>query len=170
MNLQELQKKKVPELKQLLKDRNMKVSGTKKDLIERLTEKKEEKDGKEEHVIDLSGDAKKKLKLGNLIINIHNTLGGEPNHPYIQKVAKKADQLHPEEQKIVVDKLKPHVQQAKKFPPVQPAQIPQKVDPSKVSAKSQKLKEKVVGELKEIKKSQGMNPEFKKTLEGLFGK
>ena len=36
MNIEELKKKKVPELKKLLKDRNMKVSGNKSDLIQRL--------------------------------------------------------------------------------------------------------------------------------------
>lgn len=177
MNIeQELKNKKVPELKKMLKDLNMKVSGNKKDLIERLAKNftiqkmLEKKDDSKDDVIDLSGHVKKKLKLGNLIINIHNTLGGDPNHPYIQKVAKKADDLPPQEQKKVIEELKPHVEKAKKFPVVQPAQVTQKVDPSKVSAKAQKLQEKVVGELKEIKKAQGMNPEFKKTLEGLFGK
>jgi Zn-dependent M32 family carboxypeptidase len=176
MNIEELKKKKVPELKKLLKDRNMKVSGNKSDLIQRLAKNftiekmLQKKDDSKDHVINLSGEAQKKLKLGNLIINIHNTLGGDPNNPYVEKVAKKADNLPPEEQKKVIEELKPHVEKAKKFPVVQPAQVTQKIDPSKVSAKSQKLQEKVVSELKQIKKAKGMDPNFKKTLEGLFGK
>jgi hypothetical protein len=42
--------------------------------------------------------------------------------------------------------------------------------PQQISAKSQKLKDKVSSELKEIKKSGGMNTEFKKSLEALFAK
>ncbi len=171
----ELQNKKIPELKQMLKKLGMKVSGNKKELIARLNnikkdDEKDDKDDKDNKVIDLSNQAKKKLKLGNLIINIHNILGGDPNHPYVNKVAKKADKLNPDEQKIVIDKIKPHVEKAKKFPTVTPAKSLKKIGSEKISAKTQKLKDKIVDELKEVKKSKGMNKDFKATLEGLFGK
>ena len=170
--VEELQKKKIPELKQMLKKMSMKVSGNKKELIDRLTsiKKDDEKDDKDNKVIDLSNQAKKKLKLGNLIINIHNSLGGDPNHPYVNKVAKKADKLNPDEQKIVIDKIKTHVEKAKKFPTVNPVKSLKKIGSEKISAKTQKLKDKIVDELKEVKKSKGMNKDFKATLEGLFGK
>ena len=163
MNRAELSKKKIPELKEMLKQAGKPISGNKNVLIDRLTE--------DADVINLSGakGKNKKIKLGNLIINIHNNLGGEPNHPYVHSVAKIADKLPEEEKKQVVSQLKPHIQKAVKHPVVQPTKPIQKVAPQQISAKAQKLKDKVSSELKEIKKSGGMNPAFKKSLESLFG-
>jgi hypothetical protein len=163
MNRSELKKKKIPELKQMLKQAGKPVSGTKDTLIDRLAE--------DADVINLGGqDKNKKIKLGNLIINIHNNLGGEPNHPYVHSIAKLADRLPEEKKQEVVSKLKPHIQKAVKHPVVQTTKPIQKVQPQQISAKAQKLKDKVSTELKEIKKSGGMNTEFKKSLEALFAK
>jgi hypothetical protein len=163
MNRSELKKKKIPELKQMLKQAGKPVSGTKDVLIDRLAE--------DADVINLGGqDKNKKIKLGNLIINIHNNLGGEPNHPYVHSIAKLADRLPEEKKQEVVSKLKPHIQKAVKHPVVQTTKPIQKVQPQQISAKAQKLKDKVSTELKEIKKSGGMNTEFKKSLEALFAK
>jgi hypothetical protein len=163
MNRAELKKKKIPELKELLKKAGKPVSGTKDVLIDRLSE--------DTDVINLAGqDKNKKLKLGNLIINIHNNLGGEPNHPYVNSIAKLADRLPEEEKKYAVSQLKPHIQKAVKHPVVQTAKPIQKVAVQQISAKAQKLKDKVSTELKEIKKSGGMDPAFKKSLEALFAK
>ena len=163
MNRAELKKKKIPELKEMLKKAGKPVSGTKDVLIDRLSE--------DTDVINLAGqDKNKKLKLGNLIINIHNNLGGEPNHPYVNSIAKLADRLPEEEKKYAVSQLKPHIQKAVKHPVVQTAKPIQKVAVQQISAKAQKLKDKVSTELKEIKKSGGMNTEFKKSLEALFAK
>jgi hypothetical protein len=164
MNRSELSKKKIPELKEMLKTAGKPVSGNKSVLIDRLVEP-------DQDVINLSG-AKgkgKKIKLGNLIINIHNNLGGEPNHPYVNSVAKLADRLPEEEKKYAVSQLKPHIQKAVKHPVVQTTKPIQKVAPQQISAKAQSLKNKVESELKQIKKSGGMNPAFKKSLEALFG-
>jgi len=163
MNRSELSKKKIPELKELLKKAGKPISGNKDVLIDRLVE--------DTDVINLSGTTgkNKKIKLGNLIINIHNNLGGVPNHPYVHSVAKMADKLPEEEKKQVVSHLKPHTQKAVKHPIVQPTKPIQKVTPQQISAKAQKLKDKVSSELKEIKKSGGMNPAFKKSLEAIFG-
>jgi hypothetical protein len=147
----------------MLKKAGKPVSGTKDVLIDRLSE--------DTDVINLAGqDKNKKLKLGNLIINIHNNLGGEPNHPYVNSIAKLADRLPEEEKKYAVSQLKPHIQKAVKHPVVQTAKPIQKVAVQQISAKAQKLKDKVSTELKEIKKSGGMNTEFKKSLEALFAK
>jgi hypothetical protein len=163
MNRAELKKKKIPELKEMLKKAGKPVSGTKDVLIDRLSE--------DTDVINLAGqDKNKKLKLGNLIINIHNNLGGEPNHPYVNSIAKLADRLPEEEKKYAVSQLKPHIQKAVKHPVVQTAKPIQKVAVQQISAKAQKLKDKVSTELKEIKKSGGMDPAFKKSLEALFAK
>jgi hypothetical protein len=163
MNRAELKKKKIPELKEMLKKAGKPVSGTKDVLIDRLSE--------DTDVINLAGqDKNKKLKLGNLIINIHNNLGGEPNHPYVNSIAKLADRLPEEEKKYAVSQLKPHIQKAVKHPVVQTTKPIQKVQQQQISAKAQKLKDKVSTELKEIKKSGGMNTEFKKSLEALFAK
>ena len=163
MNRAELKKKKIPELKEMLKKAGKPVSGTKDVLIDRLSEHTD--------VINLAGqDKNKKIKLGNLIINIHNNLGGEPNHPYVNSIAKLADRLPEEEKKYAVSQLKPHIQKAVKHPVVQTAKPIQKVAVQQISAKAQKLKDKVSTELKEIKKSGGMDPAFKKSLEALFAK
>ena len=158
MNRAELKKKKIPELKQMLKQAGKPVSGTKNVLIDRLVE--------DTDVINLAGqDKNKKIKLGNLIINIHNSLGGVPDHPYVNSIAKLADRLPEEEKKYAVSQLKPHIQKAVKHPVVQTAKPIQKVAVQQISAKAQKLKDKVSPELKEIKKSGGMDPAFKKSLE-----
>lgn len=69
--------------------------------------------------IDLSGKVKS-LKLGNLIINIHNNLGGSPQHPYIDRVSKMADVL-PESRKQEVEKsLQPHIDRISKMADVLP--------------------------------------------------
>ena len=163
MNRAELKKKKIPELKEMLKKAGKPVSGTKDVLIDRLSEHTD--------VINLAvQDKNKKIKLGNLIINIHNNLGGEPNHPYVNSIAKLADRLPEEEKKYAVSQLKPHIQKAVKHPVVQTTKPIQKVQQQQISAKAQKLKDKVSTELKEIKKSGGMNTEFKKSLEALFAK
>jgi hypothetical protein len=162
MNRSELSKKKIAELKEMLKKAGKPISGNKDTLIGRLVKP-------DPDVINLSGSKSKKLKLGNLIINIHNNLGGEPNHPYVRSVAKQADMLPEEKKQEVVSHLKPHIQKAVKYPVVQTTKPIQKVAPQQISAKSQKLKDKVESELKEIKKSGGMNPAFKKSLESLFG-
>lgn len=162
MNRSELKKKKIPELKEMLKQAGKPISGNKDVLIDRLVEPDQE-------VINLSGSKSKKLKLGNLIINIHNSLGGVPDHPYVNSVAKQADKLPEEKKQEVVSKLKPHIQKAVKHPVVQTTKPIQKIPPQQISAKAQKLKDKVSSELKEIKKSGGMNPAFKKSLENLFG-
>ena len=163
MNRSELKKKKIPELKEMLKQAGKPISGNKDVLIDRLVEPDQE-------VIHLTGSKSKKLKLGNLIINIHNSLGGVPDHPYVRSVAKQADMLPEEKKHEVVSKLKPHIQKAVKHPVVQTTKPIQKVAPQQISAKSQKLKDKVESELKQIKKAGGMNTEFKKSLEALFGK
>jgi len=163
MNRSELKKKKIPELKEMLKQAGKPISGNKDVLIDRLVEPDQE-------VIHLTGSKSKKLKLGNLIINIHNSLGGVPDHPYVRSVAKQADMLPEEKKHEVVSKLKPHITKAVKHPVVQTTKPIQKVAPQQISAKSQKLKDKVESELKQIKKSGGMNTEFKKSLEALFGK
>jgi hypothetical protein len=163
MNRSELKKKKIPELKEMLKQAGKTITGNKDVLIDRLVEPDQE-------VIHLTGSKSKKLKLGNLIINIHNSLGGVPDHPYVRSVAKQADMLPEEKKHEVVSKLKPHITKAVKHPVVQTTKPIQKVAPQQISAKSQKLKDKVESELKQIKKSGGMNTEFKKSLEALFGK
>ena len=162
MNRSELKKKKIPELKEMLKQAGKPISGNKDVLIDRLVEPDQE-------VIHLTGSKSKKLKLGNLIINIHNSLGGVPDHPYVRSVAKQADMLPEEKKHEVVSKLKPHITKAVKHPVVQTTKPIQKVAPQQISAKSQKLKDKVESELKQIKKAGGMNPAFKKSLENLFG-
>jgi len=162
MNRSELKKKKIPELKEMLKQAGKPISGNKDTLIDRLVEPDQE-------VIHLSGSKSKKIKLGNLIINIHNNLGGEPNHPYVRSVAKQADMLPEEKKQEVVSHLKPHIQKAVKHPIVQTTKPIQKIPPQQISAKAQSLKNKVESELKQIKKSGGMNKEFKKSLEALFG-
>jgi hypothetical protein len=163
MNRSELKKKKIPELKEMLKQAGKPISGNKDVLIDRLAEP-------DADVINLTGSKSKKLKLGNLIINIHNNLGGEPNHPYVHSIAKLADRLPEEKKQEVVSKLKPHITKAVKHPVVQTTKPIQKIAPQQISAKAQSLKNKVESELKEIKKSGGMNTEFKKSLEALFGK
>jgi len=169
MNKTTLQKKKIPELKAMLRQKGMKISGNKDELINRLLNEEEKKDD----VIDLSDIVRrrsnKKLKLGNLIINIHNNLGGTPNHPYIERVANIADNLPPPIQEQVRRQVQPH-QPARKFPAVQTVERNKPVEPKQISAKATKLKENVAKELKEIKKSSGIDPAFKKTLEGIFGR
>lgn len=165
MNRETLSKKSVKELKDMLRKNKLKVSGNKAELVNRLVDSSTK-------VVDLTKQFSKsgRLELGKMIINIHNNLGGNPIHPTIQRVSKLADEMPEEEKHEVVQKLTPHIVKAKKFPPVQTTEPIKKVAPEKVSAKAQKLKEKVKGELSEIKKAKGMDSAFKKELEGIFGK
>ena len=117
-----------------------------------------------EKFMDKSG----KLKLGKLIINIHNTLGGDPGHPFIKQVVKQADKLDEESKHNVVDHLEKDVKKAaRKFPTVETVSK-KTVAPAFISEKSQALKDKVASELKTIKKSSGFDPAFKNRLAGLF--
>ena len=173
--MDELRKKKVPELKEMLRKMKKKVGGKKADLIDRILESSSSSSSSESssHVIDLRDkftNKNGKLKLGSLIINIHNNLGGDPSHPYIKKVAKQANAMGDEEEKYeIVDKLEPHIKKAsKKWATVQTVSK-KPVAPEKVSEKAQKLKDKVAGELKDIKKSSGFDPAFKAKLAGIFG-
>jgi hypothetical protein len=170
--MEELKKKKVPELKDMLRKMKKKVSGNKAELIDRILGSSSSPSESSPHVIDLKDKftgKNGKLKLGSLIINIHNNLGGDPSHPYIRKVAKQANAIDKEEEKYeVVDKLEPHIKKAaKKWPEIKTVSK-KPVAPEKV-AKAQKLKEKVSSELKEIKKSSGFDPAFKAKLAGIFG-
>ena len=164
--MESLLKMKVPELKLLLKKRGLKVGGKKADLITRLSGGSDKTE-----VIDLKDkftDKNGRLKLGKLIINIHNTLGGDPGHPYIKQVAKQADKLDEESKHNVVDHLEKDVKKAaKKFPTVETVSK-KPVAPAFISEKSQALKDKVASELKTIKKSSGFDPDFKARLSGLF--
>jgi hypothetical protein len=166
MDREQLSKKPIKELKELLRKSKLKVSGKKADLVDRLIDSSTK-------VVDLTKQFSKsgRLELGKMIINIHNNLGGNPNHPTIQRVSKLADELPEEEKHEVVQKLVPHVMKAaKKHPPVQTTAPIKKVAPEKVSAKAQMLKQKVKGELKQIKKAKGMDQSFKTELEAIFGK
>ena len=167
--MEELRKKKIPELKAMLRKEKKKVSGNKAELIDRILGSSSSSSSSE--VIDLKDKftgKNGKLKLGSLIINIHNNLGGDSSHPYIKKVAKQADKMEEEEKHDIVDKLEPIIKKAKKFPPVQSVSK-KTVAPQAVSAKAQKLKDKVASELKDIKKSSGFDPAFKAKLAGIFG-
>jgi hypothetical protein len=172
--MDELRKKKVPELKDMLRKMKKRVGGKKADLIDRILESSSSSSSSSSsEVIDLRDrftNKNGKLKLGSLIINIHNNLGGDPGHPYIKKVVKQANAMGDEEEKYeVVDKLEPHIiKSVKKFPPVQTVSK-KPVAPEAVSAKAQKMKDKVAGELKEIKKSSGFDPAFKAKLASIFG-
>ena len=176
MNVLTLRKMKVPELKEILRKEKKKVGGKKAELIDRILESSSSgSESSSSEVIDLRNkftDKNGKLKLGSLIINIHNNLGGDPSHPYIKKVAKQADRMEEEEKHDVVDKLEPIIKKssapAKKFPTVQTVSK-KPVAPAAVSAKAQKLKDKVASELKDIKKSSGFDPAFKAKLAGIFG-
>ena len=112
----------------------------------------------------------KNLKLGKLIINIHNSLGGQPNHPYIEKVAKIADVLNETKKQEILEELKPHIEKAKKYNPVITTKPLTRIEPEVLSEKAQGIKEQVEGELKKIKKSGGMDSAFKNKLEGIFGR
>ena len=170
--MEELRKKKVPELKEMLRKMKKKVGGKKAELIDRILGSSSSPSESSQHVIDLKDkftSKNGKLKLGSLIINIHNNLGGDPSHPYIKKVAKQANNMQEEEKYEVVDELEPHIKKAaKKWPEIKTVSK-KPVAPQAVSAKAQKLKEKVAGELKEIKKSSGFDPAFKAKLSGIFG-
>ena len=87
----------------------------------------------DDNQIDLSGKVKS-LKLGNLIINIHNNLGGSPEHPYINKVAKIADVLPETHKKEIEKSLQPHIEKAKKFSPVITTKPISKIDPNVISS------------------------------------
>ena len=172
--MDELKKKKIPELKAMLRKEKKKVSGNKAELIARILESSSSSSSSSE-VIDLKDKftgKNGKLKLGSLIINIHNNLGGDSSHPYIKRVAKQADKMEEEEKHDIVDKLEPIIKKssapAKKFPPVQTLSK-KPVAPAAVSAKAQKLKDKVASELKDIKKSSGFDPDFKNKLAAIFG-
>ena len=164
--MEKLLKMKVPELKLLLKKRGLRVGGKKADLITRLSGNSDSTE-----VIDLKDkftDKSGKLKLGKLIINIHNNLGYDSSHPFIKQVARQADKLDEESKHNVVDHLEPDVKKAsKKFPTVQTVSK-KPIAPQFVSEKTQALKDNVAGELKAIKKSSGMDPAFKARLAGLF--
>jgi hypothetical protein len=164
MNRDELKKKSVKELKDLLRQQKLKVGGNKAELVDRLIDSSTE-------VVNLKDKFTKdgRLELGSLIVNIHNNLNGSPNHPFVERVKQKADEMSEEEKHEVVQKLTPHILKAKKHPPVQTTKPVKPVAPEKVSAKAEKLKAKVAGELKQIKKSKGMDSAFKKELEAIFG-
>jgi len=171
--MNELRKKKVPELKEMLRKMKKRVGGKKADLIDRILESSSSSSESSSHVIDLRDkftNKNGKLKLGSLIINIHNNLGGDPSHPYIKKVVKQANAMGDEEEKYeVVDKLEPHIKKAvKKWPEIKTVSK-KPVAPQAVSEKAQKLKDKVAGELKDIKKSSGFDPAFKAKLASIFG-
>ncbi len=90
--MEELRKKKVPELKEMLRKMKKKVGGKKAELIDRILGSSSSPSESSQHVIDLKDkftSKNGKLKLGSLIINIHNNLGGDPSHPYIKKVLSK---------------------------------------------------------------------------------
>ena len=87
----------------------------------------------DDNQIDLSGKVKS-LKLGNLIINIHNNLGGSPEHPYINKVAKIADVLPETHKKEIEKSLQPHIEKAKKISPVITTKPISKIDPNVISS------------------------------------
>ena len=73
--MDELRKKKVPELKEMLRKMKKKVGGKKADLIDRILESSSSSSESSSHVIDLRDkftNKNGKLKLGSLIINIHN--------------------------------------------------------------------------------------------------
>ena len=170
--MNELRKKKVPELKEMLRKMKKRVGGKKADLIDRILESSSSSSESSSHVIDLRDkftNKNGKLKLGSLIINIHNNLGGDPSHPYIKKVVKQANAMGDEEEKYeVVDKLEPHIKKAVKWPEIKTVSK-KPVAPQAVSEKAQKLKDKVAGELKDIKKSSGFDPAFKAKLASIFG-
>ena len=170
--MDELKKKKVPELKEMLRKMKKKVGGKKAELIARILESSSSSsESSSSEVIDLKDKftgKNGKLKLGSLIINIHNNLGGDSSHPYIKKVAKQADKMEEEEKHDIVDKLEPIIKKVRKFPPVKTVSK-KPVAPAAVSAKAQKLKDKVASELKDIKKSSGFDPEFKNKLAAIFG-
>ena len=174
--MNELMKKKIPELKAMLKKDKKKVSGNKAELIARILESSSSSSSSSSesssHVIDIKDrftNKNGKLKLGSLIINIHNNLGGDSSHPYIKKIAKQADKMEEDEKHDIVDKLEPHIKKAaKKWPEIKTVSK-KPVAPQAVSAKAQKLKDKVAGELKDIKKSSGFDPAFKAKLAGIFG-
>ena len=171
MNVLTLGKMKVPELKKILRKEKKKVSGNKADLIDRILGSSGSESSSSSEVIDLKDKftgKNGKLKLGSLIINIHNNLGGDPSHPYIKKVSKQADRMEEEEKHDVVDKLEPIIKKAKKFPTVQTVSK-KPVATGAISAKAQKLKDKVASELKDIKKSSGFDPAFREKLAGIFG-
>lgn len=110
--------------------------------------------------IDLSGKVKS-LKLGNLIINIHNNLGGSPQHPYIDRVSKMADVLPEAHKKEVEKSLQPHIEKAKKFAPVVTTKPISKIDPNVISSAPQK---KSNLSIKKLKIDEGLQ----KTLEEMF--
>ena len=172
MNVLTLRKMKVPELKEILRKEKKKVGGKKAELIDRILESSSSgSESSSSEVIDLKDrftGKNGKLKLGSLIINIHNNLGGDSSHPYIKKVSKQADRMEEEEKHDVVDKLEPIIKKAKKFPTVQTVSK-KPIAPVAISAKAQKLKDKVAGELKDIKKSSGFDPAFREKLAGIFG-
>lgn len=166
--MEDLKKKKIPELKEMLRKEKKKVSGNKAELIDRILGSSSSSSSEVIDLKDKFTGKNGKLKLGSLIINIHNNLGGDPGHPYIKKVVKQADKMEEDEKHDIVDKLEPIIKKAKKFPPVQTVSK-KTVAPQAVSAKAQKLKDKVASELKDIKKSSGFDPSFKAKLAGIFG-
>ena len=165
----------VEQLKKLLRKAKLPLSGNKSALLKRLADAgikhsdDTKQDNKDTEEIKLTDKQRKKLKIGSLIINIHNNLGGDANNPFIQRVSKEADALPKPLQDHVESVLQPHIKAAKKHPKVVTTKPISKIGPAKLSVKGEKLKEKVKEELKQIKKSSGMDPDFKASLESLFG-
>ena len=165
----------IEQLKKLLRKNKLPVSGKKSVLEKRLKDADIDPRGVKkpiDEVHNIKMDKKgKKLKVGNIIINIHNGLGGQVGHPVIQRMAQQANALPQPLQDHVEQVLEPHIKRAsaavKKFPPVQTVKPISKIAVGDISAKAQKAKDIIAEELKVIKKKP-VDPKFMSALEGMF--
>ena len=168
-------------LKDYIKDNKIgNVSGNKDVLLKRI-EDFQKINAPESEVINLPSSLKnKKLKLGSLIINIHNNLGQtHPNYvgtppAHIRRFARKADNASEEEKEDIIDVIKPHLKkaktQAKKWAKVEGLSSTPKVNKNiPISAKAQKSKDIISAELAKLKPAKGLQSDFKDSLAGLFG-
>ena len=118
--MEDLKKKKVSELKDMLRKEKKKVSGNKAELIARLlgsssSSSSASSSSTHTEVIDLKDrftGKNGKIKLGSLIINIYNKIGGDATHPHIKKIIKHTDKMEEDEKHEVVDKVQDFIKKS----------------------------------------------------------
>jgi len=138
---------------------------------------------------------KKQIDAGHTIVNVYCNGSNHPDFPIPQSVVRhalNANALPQAQQQQVGEQVQqiaqtmpvirgippeaitapvphPSHKKVKKFPPVETTKPIKKIQPTQISEKAQKAKDKVAEELKQIKKTSGFNADFKSKLESILG-